>query len=88
MVTPKAARKRRQPRGHNVLGARIRHARLRLDPEVTQSDLAARLSVLGLEMDRPTVTRIENGERYLRDYEIRTLAKVLKVSVAWLFEEA
>ncbi len=73
-------------RGRNVIGSRIREARLRLTPEVSQSDLAGRLAAQGLDLDRPTVTRIENGKRYLRDFEILAIARVLKVSVAWLFE--
>ncbi|HWZ95342.1 MAG TPA: helix-turn-helix transcriptional regulator [Opitutaceae bacterium] len=73
-------------RGFNAIGKRIRQARLAIKPGVSQSDLAARLSVLGLDFDRPTITRIENGERYLRDYEVIVLSKVLKVSVQWLFD--
>ena len=45
------------------------------------------MGVLGVDVDRPTVTRIESGKRYLRDYEIVVISKVLKVSVAWLFGE-
>lgn len=74
-------------RGHNIVGARIREARVRLTPEVSQSDLAGRLARGGLDMDRPTITRIENGNRYVRDYEILAMARALKVSVAWLFGE-
>lgn len=58
-----------------------------MKPDVSQFDLAGRLAKLGIDMDRPTITRIENGERYLRDYEIQAIAKALKVSVAWLFGE-
>ena len=74
-------------RGFNVIGRRIRLARERLKPEVTQADLAARLGVLGLELDRPTITRIEAGKRFLRDYEIKAIAKVLKVPIEWLFAD-
>ena len=74
-------------RGTNILGAQIRRARLALKPEVSQFDLAGRLAKQGIDVDRPTITRIENGERYLRDYEIKAIAKALKVSVAWLFGE-
>ena len=74
-------------RGTNSLGAQIRRARLALKPEVSQFDLAGRLAKQGIDVDRPTITRIENGERYLRDYEIKAIAKALKVSVAWLFGE-
>lgn len=69
-----------------MIGPSIRAARLRLKPAVSQSDLAARLAVAGIDVDRPTITRIENGERYLRDYEIAAIAKVLRVSIESLFE--
>jgi transcriptional regulator with XRE-family HTH domain len=62
-------------------------ARLRARPEMSQADLAARLTVLGVAVDRVTITRIENGKRYLRDFEIRACARALRVSVAWLFRE-
>ena len=55
---------------------------------MSQADLAAKLTVRGLAVDRATITRIENGQRYLRDFEVRAIAKVLKVSVAWLFRES
>ncbi len=74
-------------RGHNILGRYIRQARLRARPEMSQNDLAARLTVRGLPIDRATITRIENGQRYLRDFEIRAIAKVLQVSVSWLFRQ-
>ena len=54
---------------------------------MTQSDLAGRVAVRGFNLDRPTITRIENGQRYLRDYEIPVIARALGVFVAWLFGE-
>ena len=58
-----------------------------LKPEVSQFDLAGRLAKFGVDLDRPTITRIENGKRFLRDYEIKAIARALKVTVAWLFGE-
>ena len=84
-MPPKISSKKSQ-RGHNLIGHRIRQARLKVKPSLSQNDLSARLSVVGLTLDRPTITRIENGQRYLRDYEIAAIARVLKVSVASLFE--
>ena len=55
---------------------------------MTQADLAAKLSVRGIAVDRASITRIENGNRYLRDFEIRMIAGVLRVSITWLFREA
>jgi len=74
-------------RGHNILGGNIRKARLRVAPSLTQSDLAARLTARGFPMDRSTFTRIENGEKYLRDFEIKAIARILRVKVGSLFGE-
>ena len=63
----------------NVCGDRIHEARCRL--RLTQSDLAARLQVNGIIMERDSVSRIEIGTRFVADYELRELAKVLNVTV-------
>jgi len=54
---------------------------------MSQADLAARLTVRGVPFDRASITRIENGKRFLRDYEIRAIAAVLRISAGWLFRE-
>ena len=71
----------------NVVGKRIRAARLRCKPPVSQDDLAGRLAARGLTLDQTAISRIENHSRYLMDYELIAVAKALKVSVAWLCGE-
>ena len=71
----------------NLVGRRIREARLRCKPPVSQEDLAGRLAVKGVSLDQTAVSRIESQTRYLMDYEVSAIAKALKVSVAWLFGE-
>lgn len=66
----------------NICGDRIHEARCRL--RLTQSDLAARLQVNGIVMERDSVSRIEIGTRFVADYELRELAKILSVTVNWL----
>jgi transcriptional regulator with XRE-family HTH domain len=66
----------------NLVGSKVRQVRLNAHPPVTQSDLAARLQVLGLGyMDQAKISRIENGDRPVYDYELVALARALKVSV-------
>lgn len=72
----------------NLIGGRIRKARLACKPPVTQDDLAGRLAGRGITVDQTAVSRIENQTRYLMDYEIVAIAKALKVSVGFLFGEA
>ena len=71
----------------NVIGRRIRQARLRCSPAVSQEDLAGRLAAQNITIDRSAISRIENSARYLMDYEIKAIASSLKVSVGWLFGE-
>lgn len=66
----------------NICGDRVHEARCRL--RLTQSDLAAQLQVAGINIERDSVSRIEIGTRFVADYELRQLAKLLKVSVDWL----
>ena len=66
----------------NICGDRVHEARCRL--RLTQSDLAAQLQVNGINVERDSVSRIEIGTRFVADYELRELAKLLKVSVDWL----
>ena len=68
----------------NICGERIHEARCRL--RMTQSDLAAKLQLAGITMERNSISRIEIGTRFVADYELRELSKILKVSVDWLLE--
>jgi transcriptional regulator with XRE-family HTH domain len=80
-------KKTRKAKPRNEIGRRIREARLRCKPSVSQEDLAGRLAAKGILMDRSAISRIENRSRYLMDYEISAIARALKTSVASLFEE-
>jgi len=71
----------------NVVGPRVRQARKLATPRVSQVDLAARLQLMGLKIDQPAVSKIEQGRRPVLDLEVVALAKALKVSAAWLLGE-
>ena len=66
----------------NICGERVHEARCKM--RITQSDLAARLQISGIIIERDSVSRIEIGTRFVADYELRELAKILNVSVNWL----
>ena len=72
----------------NLSGARIRQARLKCNPPVSQEDLAGRLAARGVNLDQTALSRIENRERYVMDYELVAIARSLRVSVAWLCGDA
>lgn len=68
----------------NIVGRRVREARLNANPQITQQELSAKLEVLGYYIDRVSISKIESGDRFVADYEIVGLAKALNVSVEWL----
>jgi hypothetical protein len=80
-------KKTTQAADRNVVGGRIRKARLSKTPAVSQEDLAGRLAARGITMDQTAISRIENQTRYLMDYELIAIAKSLKISVAALCGE-
>lgn len=68
----------------NTVGPNVRRARLAFDPPLTQDQLSGRLAIKQLLLDRVAITKIENGQRCVFDFELVTLAAVLKVDVNWL----
>lgn len=70
-----------------MVGGRVRSARLASKPAVSQEDLCGRLARLGIQMTQSSLSKLENRQRYVMDYEIVALAKALKVRVEWLFGE-
>lgn len=70
----------------NILGKRIRSLRRTAKPSVTQEDLVARLAARGIYLDRTALARIENEDRFLRDYEIVAIARALRVPISTLFQ--
>ena len=66
----------------NISGERVRQARLK--NHLTQFDLAARLQLEGVMLERDSVSRIEIGTRFVTDYELLVIARILNVSVLWL----
>jgi transcriptional regulator with XRE-family HTH domain len=70
----------------NVIGARVREARFKLRPSVSQDDLAGRMASRGIQLDRTAISRIELGERYVMDYEAVALSRCLGVTISWLFD--
>lgn len=62
----------------NLIGGRVRE--LRRQQKMTQKTLAEKLQLQGLDVTDLTVLRIEGGKRFVPDYEVKALARVLNVS--------
>ena len=66
----------------NISGDRIHEARTMV--RLSQADLAARMQIHGVTIEREAISKIETGDRLVTDYELVTFAKVLGVSMEWL----
>lgn len=67
----------------NVVGPQVR--RLREAQNMTQEEFAARCNVMGLNISRGTLAKIEAQVRRVTDDEVALLAKALKTSVDALY---
>ena len=67
----------------NICGTRVKEARRKL--KLSQENLAAKLQLEGVTIERDSVSRIEIGTRFVADYEIAALCKILKVTPDYLF---
>ncbi len=71
----------------NIIGPKVKEARRTHIPPLTQEDLAFKLQILGWDIDRFGVSKIERKQRQITDKEVLMLAKALGVSMTQLFGE-
>ena len=68
----------------NICADRVRLGRALHKPPLTQSDLARKMQLLGMDMTPLIISRIENNRRHVCDAELRLLASSLGVTMDWL----
>ena len=74
----------KKPTRKNLVGRRVAEARKRFKPVLTQDALSGKLALVGVQLDRAAIAKIENNHRRVLDYELKGLAKALGVDVGWL----
>lgn len=70
---------------NNICGKNIAFYRKKIG--ISQRELADRLQLYGLDVDKNAVQRIECGKRFVTDIEFKAFAKVLKISYQDLLNE-
>ena len=65
---------------NNICGRRIFELRKAFTPKMSQRMLAERLQLLGIDVDKNAIQRIESGQRFVTDIELLQLAKIFDVS--------
>lgn len=64
---------------NNLCGKKV--AFLRSNMGISQRELADRLQIIGLDIDKNAVQRIESGKRFVTDIELKALSNVLNFSI-------
>ncbi len=68
---------------NNICGVNI--AKRRKELKISQRELADRLQIAGLDVDKNAIQRMESGQRFITDIEISYISSVLGISLAELF---
>ena len=69
----------------NVIGYVIR--KYREEANLSQADLSAKLTLLGIDIPKNSVQRLECGDRIIKDYELAGISKILNVSTDTLLKD-
>ena len=64
----------------NISGKRIQDLRTQLVPKTSQREFAELVQLYGVDIDKNAIQRIESGERFITDIELKALAKALNTT--------
>ncbi|WP_326521345.1 helix-turn-helix domain-containing protein [Faecalispora anaeroviscerum] len=67
-------------------GKRIKEFREQLPEKTSQKQFSDMLQIAGLDVDKNAVQRIESGDRFVTDIELKVIARVLGVSYQKLLD--
>lgn len=65
---------------NNICGIRMKEIRENIPIKVSQRKLADMLQIAGLDLNKNGIQRIESGQRFVTDIELKKIAEVLNVS--------
>ncbi len=63
----------------NIISKQLKY--YRQQKNITQEDLAARMQVLGVNIDQQMISKIEHNNRFVTDYELVSFCQILDISV-------
>jgi len=73
--------KNKNPDGSlNLCGNKIKVLRQALTPTVSQRMLADQLQLIGIDLDKNAIQKIESGKRFVTDIEVVAFAKVFHIT--------
>lgn len=75
---------RNETGGKNLISKRL--IQLRKEYNLSQRELAHKLQLVGCDIDKNVITRIETDKRYVTDIEVKALCQVFQIEVSEMFK--
>lgn len=69
----------------NVIGSTVRHYRMKKN--LSQAGLSNKLLLLGIDIPKNSIQKLESGDRIIKEYELAGISKVLNVSADTLLAD-
>ena len=66
---------------NNLCGDKIRELRLAYPTKLSQRALADKMQLIGIDVDKNAIQRIECGKRFVTDIELRAFSEIFGVSM-------
>ncbi|MBE6348479.1 MAG: helix-turn-helix transcriptional regulator [Spirochaetaceae bacterium] len=66
---------------NNIAGKNIAKIRKEIKPVMSQRALADKMQLVGIDLDKNAIQRIECGKRFITDIELLAFSKVLNTSL-------
>lgn len=79
--------KNKNDSSNNLCGNNVKEIRKSKSPKLSQKGLSDLLQLEGLDIDKNAIQRIESGQRFVTDIELKYLSKVLHVTLDQLLQE-
>ncbi len=70
---------------NNICGEKIAELRMNMIPKTSQRQLADKLLLMGIDVDKNAIQRIESGKRFVTDIEIIAFCRVFHITPNELF---
>ena len=67
---------------NNLCGEKIRALRLAYPSKLSQRALADKMQLIGIDVDKNAIQRIESGKRFVTDIELKAFSEVFSVDIS------
>ena len=66
---------------NNLCGERIKELRMASLPKLSQRGLADKMQLIGIDVDKNAIQRIECGKRFVTDIELKAFSEIFIVGI-------